>query len=63
MSLGVFSLIFAPCTYDTTDRWIRFRFLAKTDGDTFPCLSRATEQLLEIREEQQPRVYAGMLNK
>eukprot|EP00752_Nemacystus_decipiens_P011374 g10108.t1 len=42
---------------------LRFRFLAKTDGDTFPCLSRATQQLLELPEEQQPRVYAGMLNK
>eukprot|EP00903_Cladosiphon_okamuranus_P017344 g15979.t1 len=42
---------------------LRFRFLAKTDGDTFPCLSRATQQLLELPQEQQPRVYAGMLNK
>ncbi|CAN0051523.1 unnamed protein product [Ectocarpus sp. 12 AP-2014] len=42
---------------------LRFRFLAKTDGDTFPCLARVTKQLVDLPGEQQPRVYAGMLNK
>ncbi|CAM9181012.1 unnamed protein product [Ectocarpus fasciculatus] len=42
---------------------LRFRFLAKTDGDTFPCLARVTKHLVDLPEEQQPRVYAGMLTK
>lgn len=38
-----------------------FRFLAKTDGDTFPCLSRVAQQLVEIPAADQHRVYAGLL--
>ncbi|CAM9350257.1 unnamed protein product, partial [Sphacelaria rigidula] len=38
-----------------------FKFLAKTDGDTFPCLGRVTQQLMEMPVKDQPRVYAGLL--
>ncbi|CAN0098011.1 unnamed protein product, partial [Ascophyllum nodosum] len=40
---------------------LRFRFLVKTDGDTFPCLSQATKQLMELSAEDQALVYAGLL--
>ncbi|CAM9563530.1 unnamed protein product [Choristocarpus tenellus] len=38
-----------------------FRFLAKTDGDTFPCLRRVASQLLDVPPVDQTRVYAGLL--
>ncbi|CAM9868658.1 unnamed protein product [Scytosiphon promiscuus] len=41
----------------------RFTFFAKTDGDTYPCLSRVTGQLMELPVEDRPKVYAGLLNR
>ncbi|CAM9171030.1 unnamed protein product [Discosporangium mesarthrocarpum] len=40
---------------------MRFRFLAKTDGDTFPCLRRVASQLLSVTSGEQGIVYAGLL--
>ncbi|CAM9661764.1 unnamed protein product, partial [Phaeothamnion confervicola] len=41
-----------------------FRFLAKTDSDTFPCLRRlATAVEAAAPPAKQPRLYAGLLNR
>ncbi|CAM9096905.1 unnamed protein product [Phaeothamnion confervicola] len=38
-----------------------FRFLAKTDSDTFPCLSRIASAVEALPPAEHPRVYAGLL--
>ncbi|KAG5182387.1 beta-1,3-galactosyltransferas-like protein-6 [Tribonema minus] len=40
-----------------------FRFLVKTDADTYPCLQRVIETLHARGVAREPRLYAGLLNR